>query len=168
MNIHIAGSSASHLIIQHSGALATRIIYYKNPARLTGHTGAYDNFYRDKPYFIGTMAQGRVLDRSLTHQPRRNANNVEPYIFVMLFSGNVTPSHPLLHYVTLEWPLTTRLYTCAVSACLRVMGKKSRVAEMAKFYHFPIVPESRSLRRFSILVVNSCIEVNINMLTLFV
>ena len=45
-------------------ALATRIIA-ENPARLTGHTGALDKFDRDKPYFIGSMAQGRVLDRSL-------------------------------------------------------------------------------------------------------
>ena len=39
-----------------------------------------------------------------THPPPRNANNVDPYIFIMFFSGNITPSQPLLHYVTLEWP----------------------------------------------------------------
>ena len=41
-----------------------------------------------------------------TH-PLRNANNVEPYIFVTLFQGNPTSSHPLLRYLTLEWPHTS-------------------------------------------------------------
>ncbi len=39
------------------------------------------------------------------HPPPRNANNVEPYIFVTLFSVKAdTPPHPQLRYVTLEWP----------------------------------------------------------------
>ena len=37
----------------------------------------------------------------------RNANNVEPYTFITLFSGKFhTPPHLQLRYVTLEWPLT--------------------------------------------------------------
>ena len=43
------------------------------------------------------------------HSPPRNANNVEPYTFVALFSGKADtpppPLHHLLRYVTLEWPL---------------------------------------------------------------
>ena len=31
-----------------------------------------------------------------THPPPRNANNVDPYIFVTFFPGNLTLSHPLL------------------------------------------------------------------------
>ena len=42
-----------------------------------------------------------------THPPPHNANNVEPYIFVTLFRGNLTPSHPRRRYVTLEWPPTS-------------------------------------------------------------
>ena len=42
------------------------------------------------------------------HPPPRNANNVEPYIFVTLFSVKAHP-HPQLRYVTLEWPLTQTL-----------------------------------------------------------
>ena len=40
------------------------------------------------------------------HPPPRNANNVEPYIFVTLFSvkADTPPPHPQLRYVTLEWP----------------------------------------------------------------
>ena len=39
------------------------------------------------------------------HPPPRNANNIEPYTFVTLFSGKFdTPPHPHLRYVTLEWP----------------------------------------------------------------
>ena len=39
------------------------------------------------------------------HPPPRNANNVEPYTFVTLFSGKAdTPPNPSLRYVTLEWP----------------------------------------------------------------
>ena len=30
----------------------------------------------------------------------RNANNIEPYTFVMLFSGKSDPPPPHLHYVT--------------------------------------------------------------------
>ena len=41
-----------------------------------------------------------------THTPPRNANNIEPYTFVMLFSGKFYTLPPPLHYVTLEWPLT--------------------------------------------------------------
>ena len=37
----------------------------------------------------------------------RNANNVEPY-----FQRNLTPSHPLPCYVTLEWPLTKPITFC--------------------------------------------------------
>ena len=39
------------------------------------------------------------------HTPPRNANNIEPYTFVTLFSGKFDTPHPHLHYVTLEWPL---------------------------------------------------------------
>ena len=41
-----------------------------------------------------------------THPLPRNTNNVEPYIFVKLFSRK-SDNHPtLLRYVTLEWPLS--------------------------------------------------------------
>ena len=44
------------------------------------------------------------------HPPPRNANNIEHYTFVTLFSRKSdTPSHPHLRYVTLEWPLTYSL-----------------------------------------------------------
>ena len=39
------------------------------------------------------------------HPPPRNANNIEPYTFVMLFPGKIDTPHPHLRYVTLEWPL---------------------------------------------------------------
>ena len=39
------------------------------------------------------------------HPPPRNANNIEYYTFVTLFSRKSdTPPHPHLRYVTLEWP----------------------------------------------------------------
>ena len=37
--------------------------------------------------------------------PPRNANNVEPYSSIMLFSRKFDTPHPHLHYVTREWPL---------------------------------------------------------------
>ena len=40
-----------------------------------------------------------------THPPARNANNIEHYIFVTLFSGKFD-THPPLHYITLEWLLS--------------------------------------------------------------
>ena len=39
------------------------------------------------------------------HPLPRNANNIEPYTFVTLFSGKSDPPPPHLRYVTLEWPL---------------------------------------------------------------
>ena len=39
------------------------------------------------------------------HPPPRNANNIEHYTFVTLFSRKSDTPHPHLHYVTLEWPL---------------------------------------------------------------
>ena len=41
------------------------------------------------------------------HPPPRNANNIEHYTFVTLFSrkSDTPPPHPHLRYVTLEWPL---------------------------------------------------------------
>ena len=41
-----------------------------------------------------------------SHPPPRNANNIEHYTFVTLFSRKSDPPPPHLHYVTLEWPLT--------------------------------------------------------------
>ena len=38
------------------------------------------------------------------HPPPHNANNIEPYTFVMLFLCDTHP-HPHLRYVTREWPL---------------------------------------------------------------
>ena len=38
------------------------------------------------------------------HPPPRNANHVEPYIFVTLFSSKFDTPH--LRYITLEWPLS--------------------------------------------------------------
>ena len=38
------------------------------------------------------------------HQPPRNANNIEHYTFVTLFSRKADTPHPHLCYVTLEWP----------------------------------------------------------------
>ena len=47
-----------------------------------------------------------LFSGNLTPTPTpRNANNVEPYIFVTLFSGKSDTPHPLLRYVTLEGPL---------------------------------------------------------------
>ncbi len=43
------------------------------------------------------------------HPLPRNANNVAPYTFVMLFSGKGDTPQPLLRYVTLEWPRTPRV-----------------------------------------------------------
>ena len=45
------------------------------------------------------------------HPPPRNANNIEPYTFVTLFSvkSDTPPPHPHLRYVTLEGPLTLLL-----------------------------------------------------------
>ena len=39
------------------------------------------------------------------HPPPRNANNIEHYTFVTLFSRKSHTPHPHLRYVTLEWPL---------------------------------------------------------------
>ena len=39
------------------------------------------------------------------HPPLRNANNIEHYTFVMLFSRKSDTPHPHLRYITLEWPL---------------------------------------------------------------
>ena len=39
------------------------------------------------------------------HPPPRNANNIEHYTFVTLFSRKSDTPHPHLRYVTLEWPL---------------------------------------------------------------
>ena len=39
------------------------------------------------------------------HPPPRNANNIEQYTFVTLFSRKGDTPHPHLRYVTLEWPL---------------------------------------------------------------
>ena len=38
------------------------------------------------------------------HPPLRNANNIEPYTFVTLFSRKLDTPHPHLRYVTLKWP----------------------------------------------------------------
>ena len=38
------------------------------------------------------------------HPPPRNANNIEHYTFVTLFSGKSDTPPPHLGYVTLEWP----------------------------------------------------------------
>ena len=38
------------------------------------------------------------------HPPPRNANNIEYYTFVTLFSRKSDTPHPHLRYVTLEWP----------------------------------------------------------------
>ena len=37
-----------------------------------------------------------------------NANSVEPYTFVTLFSGKSDTPLPSLHYVTIKWPLSNR------------------------------------------------------------
>ena len=39
------------------------------------------------------------------HPPLRNANNIEHYTFITLFSRKSDTPHPHLRYVTLEWPL---------------------------------------------------------------
>ena len=39
------------------------------------------------------------------HPPPRNANNIEHYTFVTLFSRKSDTPHPHLRYVTLGWPL---------------------------------------------------------------
>ena len=44
------------------------------------------------------------------HLPPRNANNIEPYTFVTLFTGKFDTPPPqlicvVLRYITLEWPL---------------------------------------------------------------
>ena len=52
------------------------------------------------------------------HPPPRNANNIEHYTFVTLFSRKPdTPPHPHLRYITLECPLIGQLYgpVCPVS-----------------------------------------------------
>ena len=38
------------------------------------------------------------------HPPPRNANNIEHYTFVTLFSRKSDTPSPHLHYITLEWP----------------------------------------------------------------
>ena len=45
--------------------------------------------------------------------PPRNANSIEYYTFVTLFSRKSDTPHPHLRYVTLEWPLSyhTRCHT---------------------------------------------------------
>ena len=40
------------------------------------------------------------------HPPPRNANNIEHYTFVTLFSRKSDTPNPHLRYVTLEWPHT--------------------------------------------------------------
>ena len=44
--------------------------------------------------------------REIGPLPPRNANNVDIYTFVTLFSGKVDTPHPHLRNVTLEWPLS--------------------------------------------------------------
>ena len=46
------------------------------------------------------------------HPPPRNANNIEHYTFITLFSGKSDTPHPHLHYVTLEWPLYVCMHVC--------------------------------------------------------
>ena len=46
------------------------------------------------------------------HAPPRNANNVEPYTFVMLFPRKCDTPHPHLRYVTLEWPDSMKKKLC--------------------------------------------------------
>ena len=51
-----------------------------------------------------------------THPPPRNANNIEPYTFVMLFSRKFVTLPPPLRYVT---PLLIYIYFSPFLTCLR-------------------------------------------------
>ena len=48
------------------------------------------------------------------HPPPRNANNIEHYTFVTLFSRKSDTPHPHLRYVTLEWPPTGGLTNVSI------------------------------------------------------
>ena len=72
-----------------------------------------------------------------THPPPRNANNVEPYIFVMLFSGKSDTLPPHLCYITLEWLLPYSkqsnigltqecCWVCACVGCAHALGVRMR------------------------------------------
>ena len=64
--------------------------------------------------------------------PPRNANNIEHYTFVTLFSRKSDTPHPHLRYVTLEWPLINAL-------CL-IIPHDIHTCFLQGFPSFPIPP----------------------------
>ena len=65
--------------------------------------------------------------------PPHNANNIEHYTFVTLFSRKSDPPHPHLRYVTLEWPhnhITALVCGAETWALKKAQENKLEVAEM--------------------------------------
>ena len=56
-----------------------------------------------------------------THPPPRNANNIDPYTFITLFSGK-SDTPPSVRYVTLEWPLMSRCRLCNLSFSIQMLS----------------------------------------------
>ena len=70
------------------------------------------------------------------HPPPRNANNIEPYTFVMLFPGKIDTPHPHLRYVTLEWPPTSQ---CKLRRS-RANSRLYKWAEHGDLFTLPLIP----------------------------
>ena len=83
------------------------------------------HFVRKGPFKCYIMLFSWKFD---PHPPSRNANNVEPYSFVTLFSWKADTPHPLLRYITLEWP---RANSFPARAVFQVGSKTTEKASSA-------------------------------------
>ena len=63
------------------------------------------------------------------HPPPRYANNVEQYTIVTLFSGKADTPHPLLRYVTLEWPHILKLLPSICAYLRQLKGAEDEHSE---------------------------------------
>ena len=100
------------------------------------------------------------------HPPPRNANNVEPYIFVMLFKGKSDTLPPLLCYVTLEWPFMSYIINTNFKAVFQTLlsygppftcpgrPKSQRPAEECQVFLGP--PKGAVVSTINVGVVQNC------------